>query len=203
MPFGECRVAPRECDIAELAGEAVSESILPLGNVSSPASSVSLDALPVGAPADADTAAELSATLRQLTACGNAAWADLENDARARANDQVLSLYSEDYFRRNAEASIADAPPPENRTEALLRQAGLGVARTVSVSYGTLPLGPGAPMPIIQDVRALPDGRVIAVVRPQWDGLLVIELTRDPDTRRLLVDEFANVVEDPGTPTPQ
>jgi hypothetical protein len=134
-------------------------------------------ALPEGEAADAATAAAITDTLRQTVACAEAG--DL---------NRLLALYSDDYISRYI---LAAEPVPI-------------VPGQPRPTTGTRPATPPASAdrtPVVRDVRAQPDGRVVALVGsadPQA-GTDVVFFVRSGD--RWLIDEVHPAAATAGTPS--
>lgn len=164
-----------------------------------PGEPVHLADLPRGVPADARTVASVRATLRHLAACRNAIWGRDDPVVSSRREE---ALYSENFFRRSVVVEIVSTPVPAEDMRDVVEQV-VGIQATIgAASYALFGLPPEAPAPAVGEVRLLPDGRVVAVVRPDRSSASVVVFVEDPATGRHLIDEFAALAEDAAIPVP-
>lgn len=141
-----------------------------------PASVTAEDQLPSGTPADAATAAAITATARELIACNNAG--DF---------GRVFAFYTDEFIRR----AFGGDPTAKEQVPALL-------------ATPAAPLPPEARTTLldVRGVRVLADGRVGAVIEdrnPQRTAAFFAILVRAGD--RWLVDGQIDIVPE-GTPVP-
>lgn len=169
----ECRVEPRDAAaIARLAGTPRAELAATPDPVGSPAPFEP----PAGEPADPATVEAVTATVRELTACGNAG-----------ETARVYALYTDAGLLRflAQEGTSAEGTADQIATPDAIE----------------LPTG-ASPVPALEAVRLLPDGRVGAVLvigteRVESRSYVVFRLVGD----RYLVDDLVPDIETgPGTP---
>ncbi|MGH2618650.1 MAG: hypothetical protein ACRDJC_25770, partial [Thermomicrobiales bacterium] len=160
----ECTVAPRSADELRTLFREVAATPLPtsLEREASPTPAVP----PMGAPADEQTVAEITATWRQYIAC-------------LSAGDQprMFAVLSDDMVRRQFVVDIA-----------------FGVTEDALFAYlaaTPIPLAPDQTVPIVsfEDVRVLGDGRV-AVVGPGDQGRGDVRIFVKEGDRWLVDDWF-------------
>ena len=158
----ECTVQPRSVDeLRALFREAAATPV-----IDSPATSPTPAFAPMGAPADEQTVAEISATWRQYIACINSS-----DQAR------MFALLSDDLVRRQLVVDIA-----------------FGVTEEALFAYlaaTPVPIPPdqSAPFIPVEDVQVLGDGRV-AVIGPGELGRGDVRIFAKEGDRWLLDDWF-------------
>lgn len=169
--------SPAECRVAPSAPQ----SILPPDGGPLADEQAEEAPVPPGRPANAETVAAVEAVVWEWIACGNA------GDGRRWA-----ALFSDRYLTHLAvwgTSFTLDDRPPTDLAEFLER------------APAPLPIEAWRPMPLVQDVRMLPDGRVAATIVQDHDpeGEAVVFLfARSAD--RFLIDGARPVVSQ-GTPT--
>lgn len=168
-----CQVAPRSVSFFQDMGATPQPDA-----IATPVFPPSIPLIP-GEPADEETIAGITATVREVIACTN-------------AGDQLRidALYTDDYFFRQAAMS---GPPSAQFVEFLASPA------------TPLPLAQRAAVYGVRDVQLLPDGRVRAVAGfhfPPDDVAFLTMFVRQGD--RWLIDESVIVPFDgPSMTTPE
>jgi hypothetical protein len=158
----ECAVEPRSKDeLRALFREASATPVL-----DSPGASPTPAIAPMGAPADEQTIAEVSATWRQFIACISAG-----DQAR------MFALFSDDMVRRQFVVDIAFGVTED------------ALFAFLAATPVPLPPDQSVPIPPFDDVRVLSDGRV-AVVGPGEQGRGDVRIFVREGDRWLLDDWF-------------
>ena len=174
-------ISPAECTVEPLGEEA----LIALFKATPGVMRATLDRKPVatpmpptgGIPADAETVALVTATARELVACANAG--DLV---------RIFALFSDRYLY----AMYGGLPGPDVTSTEIS-------AKLHEFATPVPPQG-GSPLILValEDVRVLPDGRVLATLVYQHDRVLASFVKVDD---RYLAD-WAYVLPDDGTPAP-
>jgi hypothetical protein len=158
----ECAVEPRSKDeLRALFREASATPVL-----NSPGASPTPAIAPMGAPADKQTIAEVSATWRQFIAC-------ISDGDQAR----MFALFSDDMVRRQFVVDIAFGVTED------------ALFAFLAATPVPLPPDQSVPIPPFDDVRVLSDGRV-AVVGPGEQGRGDVRIFVREGDRWLLDDWF-------------